>query len=36
MSERPTTPSKYEGFGAAMAVVAAKLMIGISFGMGVI
>ena len=33
MSEQPTTPSKYEGFGSAMA---AELVIGFWFGIGVI
>ena len=32
-SEWPTTPSKYAGFGAAMA---AELMVGFWFGIGVI
>ena len=31
--EQPTTPSKYEGFGSAMA---AELVIGFWFGIGVI
>ena len=33
MTEKPTTLSKYEGLGAAMA---AELMIGFWFGIGVI
>ena len=33
MNKQPTTPSEYEGLGAAMA---AELMIGFWFGIGVI
>ena len=32
-NERPTTPSKYEGLGVT---IAAKLIIGFQFGIGVI